>query len=171
VIFHYLNQDWKVRSLLIRIKRVKGSQTGENITKAVLPIIEGIISSKQLGFFIADNAPVNDVAIRLILTHLRPDLKTPDSRRVRYLGHIINLIAKAFLFGKDADAFEEDSQTKKKRSKLKAVRELWRKREPVVRWLNLTGCANTFLRQAKAPRLHCGADIAWPTLLTCFPSK
>ena len=113
-----------MRSLLAGMKRVKGSHIGENIAEAVLPIIEGMISSKQLGFFIADNAPVNDVAIRLILIHLRPDLKNPDSRRIRCLGHIINLVAKAFLFRKNADAFEEDSQTKKERSKLKTIREL-----------------------------------------------
>jgi hypothetical protein len=43
---------------------------------------------------------------------------------VRYLGYIINLAVKAFLFGKDADAFEEESETKKKLLKLKAVRKL-----------------------------------------------
>jgi hypothetical protein len=39
-------------------------------------------------------------------------------------GHIINLTAKAFLFGKDADAFKEDSRIKKELSKFEAVREL-----------------------------------------------
>ena len=63
-------------------------------------------------------------------------MKDPDSRRVRYLGHIINLAAKAFLFGKEADAFKEESQSKKQLDKLEAVRELWRKKGPLGKFYN-----------------------------------
>jgi hypothetical protein len=124
VVFHFLDKDLKVRSLLAGIKRIKGSYISENITKVVIPIIEAIISSNQLGFFIGDNTASNNTIIRAILAHLCPDLKNSNSRRVRYLGYIINLAAKAFLFKKDADAFKEESKTKKKLSKLEAVREL-----------------------------------------------
>jgi hypothetical protein len=55
---------------------------------------------------------------------------------VRCIGYIINLAAKAYLFGKDVDAFEEESQTKKQLSKLEAVRELWRKKGPVGKFHN-----------------------------------
>ena len=51
----------------------------------------------------------NDIAIRVTLAYLCPDLKDPDSKYVKYLRYIINLIVKAFLFGKDADIFEEES--------------------------------------------------------------
>jgi hypothetical protein len=57
---------------------------------------------------------------------LRPDIKNPDSRRVRCLGHIINLAAKAFLFGKDSDSFEANSRDKKEKADFEAVRKLWR---------------------------------------------
>jgi hypothetical protein len=106
------------------MRRVRGLYTGENIAEAVIPIIAGMVNSNRLGFFIADNAAENGTAIRAIFTYLYPDIKDPNSRRVRYLGHIINLTAKAFLFGNDADAFEEESQTKKERAKFEAVREL-----------------------------------------------
>jgi hypothetical protein len=124
VVFYFLDEDLKVRNLLARIKRIKESHIGENIIKAVISIIEAIISSNRLEFFIGDNNSKNNTAIRAILAHLRPDLKDPDSRRVRCLGYIINLAVKAFLFRKDADAFKEESKTKKKLSKLEAVREL-----------------------------------------------
>jgi hypothetical protein len=42
---------------------------------------------------------------------------------MRYLRYIINLAVKVFFFGKDADAFKEDSLTKKRLLKLEAVRE------------------------------------------------
>jgi polyhydroxyalkanoate synthesis regulator protein len=112
-----------VRSLLADIKRVKDAYSGENITEAVILIIKEIISIKQLDYFVADNATTNDTAIRAILTYLLLKLEDPDSKRVRYLSYIINLAVKAFLFGKNADAFEEKSETKKKLFKLKAVRE------------------------------------------------
>jgi hypothetical protein len=136
VVFHYLDQDLKVRSLLADIRRVKGAHSGENIAEAVIPIIKEMINIKQLDYFVADNATINDTAIRAILAYLLLKLEDPDSRRVRCLDHIINLAAKAFLFGNDADAFEEESETKKKLLKLKAVRELWRKKGPLRKFYN-----------------------------------
>jgi hypothetical protein len=83
-----------------------------------------MINIKRLRLFIGDNVTINDTAVRVILAYLRPDLKDPDSRRVKCLRHIINLAAKAFLFGKDADAFKEESKTKKRLLKLKMIRKL-----------------------------------------------
>jgi hypothetical protein len=136
VVFHYLDKDLKVRNLLAGIRRVKGAHSGENIAEAIIPILKQMISKERLGFFIGDNAGINDTAIRIILAHLLPNLKDPDSRRVKCLGHIINLAAKAFLFGKDADAFEEKSKMKKRQLKAEAVRELWRKKGPVGKFYN-----------------------------------
>jgi hypothetical protein len=59
----------------------------------------------RLSVFITDNAELNDTAIREILYQLRPELQ-PKARRSRCLGHIINLAAKAFLFGISTKAFK-----------------------------------------------------------------
>ena len=53
----------------------------------------------KLEYFVGDNIGSNDTGIRCILQALRSDIRDPDSRRVRRIGHIINLVAKAFLFG------------------------------------------------------------------------
>ena len=68
---------------------------------------------------------------------MRPDIKKPESRRVRCLGHILNLAAKAFLFGKDADAFEEDTNCKRNNTHIEKLRELWRKKGPIGKFHNL----------------------------------
>jgi hypothetical protein len=115
VVFHYLDNGLKVRSLLAGMRRVKGSHSGENIAEAVITVIKTIGIKNQLSFFIGDNATTNNTVIRAILTHLRPDIEDPDFRRVRCFRYIINLVAKAFLFNKDADAFEEESYSKKTR--------------------------------------------------------
>jgi hypothetical protein len=88
-----------------------------------------MISIKQLGFFITNNAIINDTAVRAILIYLLLKLENPDFKRIRCFRYIINLAAKAFLFKKDADAFKEKFEIKKKLLKLEAVRELWRKKE------------------------------------------
>lgn len=64
---------------------------------------------ENLGYFISNNNFTNDVAIRCIFTELYKDIENSDSRRVRCLGYIINLAGKAFLFRKDADAFEVET--------------------------------------------------------------
>jgi hypothetical protein len=159
VIFYFLDKDLKIQNLLAEIKRVRGVKTGENITKAVIPIIEGIVSGKRLGFFIENNASKNSIIIRAILTHLYLDLKDPDSRRVRYLGYIINLNAKAFLFSKNADAFKEDSRIKKELSKFEAVRELWRKKGPVGKFHNTIYFIRKNPQRRKAFLETCGSRI------------
>jgi hypothetical protein len=107
VVAHFLDRNLKNQSFLIDMRRVKGSHSGENIAEAVIPILGemGIVS--KLGYFITDNATTCDVAINLILERLRPEILYRKERRVRCLGYIINLAAKAFLFGDDKECFEE----------------------------------------------------------------
>jgi hypothetical protein len=131
VVVHYLDKDLVNRSYLVGMRRIRGTHTGENITKAVMPILLEIGILLKLGYFIANNDARNDICIRAILRKYRPDIKDPDSRRVRYLGHITNLAAKAFLFGKNADAFEDSTDAARKSGHLEALREEWRKQGPM----------------------------------------
>ena len=112
---HWLDEDLRKQEVLIGLKRLKGPRNGENIATVIIPWLEWYNLAPKLGFFIGDNDSTNDTALK----HLRPDIPDPDSRRVRYLGHIINLAAKAFLFSKDPDSFEANSRNKKERRVLK----------------------------------------------------
>jgi hypothetical protein len=64
---YFLNKNLKNRSLLINIRRVKGSHSSENIAEAIISILikMGIVS--ELSFFITNNVITNDIAINLIL--------------------------------------------------------------------------------------------------------
>jgi hypothetical protein len=42
VIFHYLDKNLKVCSLLVGMKRLKGAHTGENIAEVVIPILKAM---------------------------------------------------------------------------------------------------------------------------------
>jgi hypothetical protein len=106
MVAHWLDEDLKKQDLLIGLRRLKGSHSGKNIAEVIMPVLKSFQLDSNLGFFIADNAGSNDTAIRAILRDLDPDTKDPDGRRVRYFAHIINLVAKAFLFGKDVESLE-----------------------------------------------------------------
>ena len=62
----------------------------------------------------------NDTAIEAVLKHffLKWSVKKRTSRRLRCLKHIINLVAKAFLYSKEADVFEKDIESFKEKSDL-----------------------------------------------------
>lgn len=136
IVIHYLDKDFINRSYLLGLRRVRGAHTGENIAEAMMPVLLEMKILPKLGYFIADNAGNNDTCIRTILAKHRPDIKDPDSRRVRCLGHIINLAAKAFLFGKNADAFEDTVNTTREKDHLEALREEWRKQGPLGKFHN-----------------------------------
>jgi hypothetical protein len=136
IVAHYLDKDLVVQSTLIGMRRVKGAHTGENIAEAMIPVLVEMGVVSRLGFFVGDNAGNNDTCWRAICRKLRPDIKAPDNRRVRCLGHILNLAAKAFLFGKDADAFEDDTNQKRSNAHIEKLRELWRKKGPVEKFHN-----------------------------------
>jgi ribosome biogenesis protein Nip4 len=127
VVIYYLDKDLVNRSYLIGIRRINGAYTGENITKAVMPVLikNGILL--KLGYFIANNDARNDIYIRVILRKHRPNIKDFNGRRVYCLRYIINLAAKAFLFGKNADAFKDIINSVYKNGYLEALREKWRK--------------------------------------------
>jgi hypothetical protein len=137
IVAHYLDKDLVNKSTLIGMRRVRGTHSDENIAEIMIPVLEemGIVS--RLGYFIGDNAGSNDIYWRAICRKLRPDIKEPDRRRVRCLGHILNLAAKAFLFGKDADAFEEETNSKRNNAHIEKLRELWRKKGPIGKFHNL----------------------------------
>ena len=107
VITYFAGQDSHNHSVLIGLKRMKGAHSGENIAEIAIPVLQEYKITANLGVFVTDNAESNDIAVRHILATLRPDIKDPNSRRSRYLGHIINLAAKAFLFSNNVKAFNQ----------------------------------------------------------------
>ena len=61
--------------------------------------------SKNIGYFMTDNAEANNTYIDAVLRALYPDMsaKKRKARRLRCFGHITNLCAQAFIVGKDSE--------------------------------------------------------------------
>ena len=60
-----------------------------------------------MGYFIANNADNNDTCIDDLSKEFGFD---PLYRRLRYMGHIINLVARTLLFGADLSALNKEEE-------------------------------------------------------------
>ena len=83
-----------------------------------------------------DNAENMDTTVQCLLVSINPQLK-PKERRLRCIGHIINLIAKAFLFGADAKHYEVNGNFLSESEDIEKSLNLWRRLEPVGKVHNL----------------------------------
>jgi len=99
------------RSSVLGLRCIDGEHTGENVAAAVLEVLhEFAITGQNIGNFMLDNAAKNDVAVKYILEELCPEMTARERRhrRLRCLGHIVNLCCKAFILGKQGDSGQED---------------------------------------------------------------
>lgn len=104
VVGHYIDDSGRLQTTLMGLRRVIGLHLGEIIAEQVVYIIQEYGIQNQLGYFVLDNATSNGTCVNAILTQVRPDLH-PKERRLRCIGHIINIAAQAFLYGTDEEAF------------------------------------------------------------------
>jgi len=74
----------------------------------ILPLLRTFsINESNIGFFVLDNATNNNTILIELAKELGFDLK---ERRLRCIGHIINLIAEQYLFGQDSKSFNTEFQ-------------------------------------------------------------
>jgi hypothetical protein len=142
VMAHFVNSACQIQHVLVGLERMEYSHTGEDIAEKLIPLLQTWEVADRLGVFISDNADVNDVAIRVTLRELRPDIQDYRSRRSRCLGHIINLVAQAFIFGDDLEAFEAIitavTESVSMDSKvMKDAQLAWRRKGPIGKLHNL----------------------------------
>jgi hypothetical protein len=109
---------------------------GKAIAANVLAVIDDYDLRDKVGFFVLDNASSNDTAVKILGETLQFD---PQVRRLRCVGHILNLVAQQLLFGSDFEKFEgEIARVANLREEVK----LWRAQGPIgivatiVRWIN-----------------------------------
>ncbi|RKK17382.1 hypothetical protein BFJ66_g17913 [Fusarium oxysporum f. sp. cepae] len=107
--------------------------SGSTIGGEVLDVLHTLgVGPEKIGYFTLDNAENNDTAMEVIGAELGFDGRL---RRGRCIGHTINLSAKALLFGKNADAFEQQLSGAEALSDTEYAR--WRKKGPVGKLHNI----------------------------------
>jgi hypothetical protein len=129
---HFLDSSLQLKHPLLGLKFIEGSHTGEAIAAIIEALIYSFDIEPKLGVFIADNASNCDTACESLVKRLRPN-EDENSRRSRCLGHIINLAAQAFIYGKKNETFIVEAEQVEQltiRDEQALIREqsLWRTR-------------------------------------------
>lgn len=106
-VVHFVDQDTrKPAKALLGLAEHKDKHGGEEQAKAFVQLVKDFeIKHQQIGFFVGDNHGSNDKMIR-ITKHSIKGLRPVEFIRIRCLGHIINLAAQAFLYGKNEEAMQ-----------------------------------------------------------------
>ena len=140
VVAHYFDNAGAFNTKLIALPRIKGTHNGENLAKGMIEVIERFGLQSKLGFFQADNADNNDTCITELLKHFNPRLSTAQIdtlksvKRVRCVGHILNLIARAFLDGENKETIKKLGEGSDERLSAEQEKELlvaWRETGPL----------------------------------------
>jgi hypothetical protein len=124
VVAHFLQPDYTNQAILLALRRLEGSHSGENQAELILDTLR-TYNIEKIGYFVCDNATSNDTAIQAILRSFGM-VKEQERRRLRCLGHIVNLAAQAFLFGRNTEAFETENI-----EDLEVAYQLWQQAGPV----------------------------------------
>lgn len=127
VIAQFLDAKKELRTVVLAVRNIHGDHSGKNQAKAIITVIDEYALKEKLGYFITDNASSNDICVAEIIYLIQPDLDLGE-RRLRCMGHIINLIAKAFIFGNKSETFEADIAIAENINDFEAAMKLWRKR-------------------------------------------
>lgn len=125
IVLHYLDDSSDVVHVLGGLRRVRGTHSGENVAAVVISFIREMDFEAKLRYFIGDNASTNDTCWHAVLTEIGT-LFGAAASRIRCLGHIINLIAKDFIFS-DSKAFLNETASKDDRDAADDLRRVWRR--------------------------------------------
>ena len=108
---YFLNKDFELWVTLLIILKQTGLYTGVNIIKGIIAVIKDFgIKNKQIGYFILDNTTNNNIVIMAIIKKFNFN---PIKHRLYYLGYIINIIIRHFLYGYNLDLFKAEDMVPK----------------------------------------------------------
>ena len=75
---------------MLKLCHLKGLYSGENIVKAIIAVIETYKIINKIGYFILDNAGLNDTYVSAIIKQLNiKDIK--EHCRLYYFSYVLNL--------------------------------------------------------------------------------
>ncbi|KAG9382389.1 hypothetical protein A1F94_006310 [Pyrenophora tritici-repentis] len=141
-------RSWVMNAFISKKQQLRRTYTIHgNLGSVVLELLEEYdISGDQIGYFMLDNASANDTAVEFILKDLCPWMKSKQRRhrRLRCLGHVINLCCQAFLMGRNCEKYLAKLEKHHQRGDYTKVEELWKKfgclgrLHNLVRYIRLT---------------------------------
>jgi len=131
---------------LLRLYRLKGPYSGENIAEAIIAVIKTYKIINKIGYFVLNNAGLNDTCVSAIIKRLNiKDIK--EHRCLRCLGYVLNLLVKAMLFGKNPEVFKKDITTAAILGDEKAALWHWRSKGALGKLYNVINYIHLILQR------------------------
>jgi hypothetical protein len=99
VVCHFIDKNFKTRTILLGMKRLFGPKSGENQAELVIEVIKKYKLENRMGYCMMDNASDNDTAMVAISKYLATKnvIWSAEEHRLRCFGHVISLVAQAFV--------------------------------------------------------------------------
>ncbi|KJZ68942.1 hypothetical protein HIM_11658 [Hirsutella minnesotensis 3608] len=133
VVGHFVDGHGKKRDVLLGLPRLVGPHSGENIGPHIKKVIDRHELGSKLGYFMLDNAESNDTCLQTLAQWYPMDVQR---RRLRCVGHIINLVVRTVIFRFNAVKFE--SQLRAATDEFKF--DVWAKVGAIGKLHNLATC-------------------------------
>jgi hypothetical protein len=121
------------------LHRQSGAHSGENLAGSLVDIVHEWEIEGRVGYAISDNIAANNTCLYHMYQKLDPSMRPVDikARQMRCYGRTLNLVERAFLFGKDADSFELESDINSMRGLIKQDLDHWRTKGPIGKLRNI----------------------------------
>jgi hypothetical protein len=106
----WVDKDFRLRKALLGLPQLKFSHDGPHQAAYIMDVIRSFEIAHSTGYFVGDNAGSNGTCLYALSDSLRVEYGIkfdPVKRRIRCLGHIINLSLSAFLFADNKTALRE----------------------------------------------------------------
>ena len=139
IIAHYLDDKYTYQTRLPALRRHHGDHSGPNMAVTIEKVIREWGIGKNIGVCICDNVSSNDTCLGALYLSLNSRFNLQDVKhsRTRCFGHILNLGAKAFLFGDHPDSFELAADQLELLDDQEDALNHWRRKGPVGKLHNI----------------------------------
>jgi hypothetical protein len=136
IVSHFVDGKGLKRDVLIGLPRVISPHYGESIATYIKKVIDCYELGSKLGYFVLDNAGTNDTHLEALALWFPIDV---NKRRLRCIGHIINLVVRAVIFGGNISKSEDELRG----ASDEACFEIWARKGAIGRLHDLA----TYIRQ------------------------
>ena len=106
---HFLDSEYKLQHPLLALRFLAGHHTGSAMAEVIEAVMHEFGIADKWGVCIADNADNCDTCCATLVKSLRPE-EPVTARRSRCFGHIVSIAAKAFIYGRKAEAFIAEAE-------------------------------------------------------------
>ena len=101
---HFLDEQYEFKHPLLALRFLVGQYTSVVMAEMVQSVMVEYEIREKWGVYMADNTDNCDTCVAELVRRLRP-IEPSTARRSRCYAHIVNLAAKAFIYGKSAEGF------------------------------------------------------------------